>query len=419
MTADNPGMQNTTIHILAIDDDKISRKMIAQALSENYRLDFADNGEQGLDIAMQLKPDLIILDVEMPGMNGYEVCDRLRQDDSTRDTPVIFLSSHSTLRERMQGYEAGANDYLLKPFENEFLLAKIKVLVKYREEQKQLQQQYEQAQKTAMIAMTGSSELGIAMQFVEKSYAFHSYSELAHALLQVCQQYQLQCVALVLTKQEHFWHTLDEAISPLEKEMMEMLDRNKRFIDFGKRTIINYPNLSLLVKNMPLDDMERYGRMKDLLCILLTAVDAKVKAIITDQALNEQSDDLMRSFGQIRSRLYYLAQTLVSNQNESTELLQKMVTELNADLLGMGLEDDQEAYIVHRLDTAIEDAKRQLDASSFMYVAFSGVLNNLKQIGQKQLELQQTFNAMNTPPDLSGAEENDGVEIFFGGVEMF
>jgi hypothetical protein len=270
-----------------------------------------------------------------------------------------------------------------------------------------------------MIAMTGSSELGIAMQFVEKSYGFHNYTDLTNSLLQVCQQYQLNCVALVITRQENYWYTLDEAISPLEKEMMEMLDRGKRFIDFGKRTIINYPNLSLLVKNMPLDDMERYGRMKDLLCILLTAVDAKVKTIIADQALNEQSEDLMRSFGQIRSRLYYLAKTLIDNQHEGTELLQRMVTELNADLLGMGLEEDQEAWILHRIDTAIEDAKRQLDASSFMYAVFTGVLTNLKQIGCKQQELRQTFNEMNTPSDIGEPEEDGSVEMFFGGVELF
>ena len=244
------------ISILAVDDDKISQKMIARALSdEDYALSFADDGVQGLQAAVDQLPDIIILDVEMPGMNGYEVCEKLKNQPSTQNIPVVFLSSHSTLRERMQGYEVGADDYLVKPFEKADLIAKIRILARYLEDQKALLSEIDLAQKTAHIAMTGSSELGIAMQFVERSYALHNFNDLGVSLLHICQQFQLNCTLMIISETEPVWISIDEAIKPLEKEMIEMVDRKQRFVDFGSRTIINFHNLSLLVKNMPLDDM--------------------------------------------------------------------------------------------------------------------------------------------------------------------
>ena len=406
---------NSIINILAIDDDKISQKFIGRALAdETFNLNFADDGEQGLEKAIEGLPDIIILDVEMPGMNGYQVCEKLREIPATKEIPVVFLSSHTSLRDRMQGYEVGADDFLVKPFENADLAAKMMVLSKYLDDRKTLKTQYEIASKTAYMAMTSSSELGIAMQFVEKSYGYHNYQDLSDAMLQVTRQYDVSCALMILpTEGEPIWFSPDEPIKPLEKEMMEMLDRKQRFVDFGSRTIINYHNLSLLVKNMPLDDMERYGRIKDLLPMLLAAVDSKINAINSERALSLQSEELLASFGVIKTSLYHLTKTLISNQAESTELLQTMVTSLNTDLLGMGLEDDQEAYILHHIDHAIEEAKEQIDASDMLYVVFTSIHNQLKSMTAKQQQLVDTFSEMNA------AHITREVDLDDGSIEMF
>lgn len=407
---------NPEINILAIDDDKISQKFIGKALADDYfNLSFADDGEQGFEKALADIPDIIILDVEMPGMNGYQVCEKLRENPVSKEIPVVFLSSHTSLRDRMQGYEAGADDFLVKPFENADLVAKMMILAKYLEDKKILTEQYQLASKTAHMAMTSSSELGLAMQFVEKSYGYHNFQDLSDALFNVTSQYQVSCALMILADNgEPIWFSPDEPIKPLEKEMMEMLDRQQRFIDFGSRTIINYHHLSLLVKNMPLDDLERYGRIKDLLPMLLAAVDSKINAINSESVLSTQSEELLSSFGVIKTSLYHLTRTLINNQNESTELLQTMVTTLNTDLLGMGLEDDQEAYILQQIDHAIEQAKEQLDASDMLYVVFSSIHNELKNMTAKQQKLVDTFaeiNASNISKDDPGMDD--------GSIEMF
>ncbi len=374
---------------------------------------FAENGEEGLAEVQRHIPDIVLLDVEMPGLNGYEVCDRLRHTEATKDVPVVFLSSHSSLRERMLGYEMGGDDYLVKPFEPENLIARIRVLIKYREEQRELQAQYELAQKTAFIAMTGTSELGMAVQFVEKSYAHKTYEELADELFGVMDHLQLECCLMIKDENTPLWFSSKGGISPLEKELIEMADKEMRFFDFGANTIVNYPTLSLLVKNMPLDNPERYGQIKDLLPVVLSAANAKNSTISVEMALLGQSRDLLRAFGQIRTKLYYLARGMLDKQEESGGLLREMAEHINYDLLGMGLEEDQEEYLLTRIDTAIDEAMERIDSGETIYHTLSNVLSSIKGVMQNQEHIVEAF-AMSQTVDSDADKKN-----YEGDIELF
>jgi CheY-like chemotaxis protein len=400
--------------ILAIDDDKLSRKIIKQALdSTTFNLRTANDGEAGLNEALRVPPDIILLDVEMPGMNGYEVCEHLRQRTETQDTPVVFLSSHSSIRERMQGYEVGADDYIVKPFEAEHLIARINVLLKYKEQRQELKAQYEMARKTAMLAMTGSSELGIAMQFLEKSYAYTTFDELAQGLFETTDRLRLSCCLLIDLESKPFWFCSEGSIKPLEKELIEMADKKTRFFDFGTRTIVNYQIISLLIKDMPLDDMERYGRLKDLMPVLLSAIYSKTIILNTENALEEQSKELLSSFGKIRTSFYYLVQNLLENQQQSTEVLRRMIRELSMDLLRMGLDDDQEEYLLARIDGAVEEASAQIDAREDIRKTFSIILPQLQGIIRQQETLVEAYNASHTIAPLVEHESFEGdIELF-------
>ncbi len=103
--------------VLIVDDVKANVDVLVQALREDYKLSVALNGESALRSAEKNPPDLILLDIVMPGLDGYEVCRRLRARPETREVPVMFLSALEEVRSKTQGFEAGGNDYLTKPFE--------------------------------------------------------------------------------------------------------------------------------------------------------------------------------------------------------------------------------------------------------------------------------------------------------------
>ena len=118
--------------ILAVDDNELNLEILEELLADDFNLEFAENGEQCLEVAASFRPDIILLDIMMPGIDGYEVCRRIRADIAQRRTKVIMVSAKAMVSERMKGYDAGANDYLTKPFEKEELLAKIRVFLELR-----------------------------------------------------------------------------------------------------------------------------------------------------------------------------------------------------------------------------------------------------------------------------------------------
>jgi DNA-binding response OmpR family regulator len=402
------------VDILIVDDDKVVQTIVRRSLeSEGITVRSALNGQDGLAEVNNSTPDIILLDVEMPGLSGYEVCHQLRENPRTSDVPVVFISSHSSLRERMQGYEAGADDYLVKPFDPEHLMAKIRVLIKYLEQKASLEERYKLAEKTALTAMTGTSELGVAMDFMTKTFSYNNYETLAQGFFLATGQFGLNCCLLIVDEGESHWFATDGNISPLEKEMIEMAEKETRIIDFGFRTIVNYPGISLLVRNMPIEDMERYGRTKDILPVFLQGVEAKVHALQTELALMQQSEELLRSFGRIRTDLYYLAKTLMTNQEDSAKVMHQMIHDLNLDLLKMALDDDQEKYLFNRIESAIEEAAKRIDASTFIANSLTNVFLNLKTVTGKQQKLVETFIARHTT---GPAEEvvigDDNIELF-------
>lgn len=120
--------------VLLIDDEPVFYKMVEHALKpQGYELEYAKNGMDGLRSAGKFNPELIIVDVKLPDLDGYEVVQRLRSTPRFRTTPIIFLSSQVDLPNKLKGFEVGADDFLGKPFQPEELLARIGLLMRRSE----------------------------------------------------------------------------------------------------------------------------------------------------------------------------------------------------------------------------------------------------------------------------------------------
>jgi two-component system response regulator MprA len=114
--------------ILIIEDDEAIVKVLRRALAyEGYQVNFALDGETGLNIAHDRRPDLVVLDLMLPGMDGVEVCQRLRAGGNVL---ILMLTARDAFHDRVQGLDAGADDYMVKPFELEELLARVRALLR-------------------------------------------------------------------------------------------------------------------------------------------------------------------------------------------------------------------------------------------------------------------------------------------------
>ena len=120
--------------ILVIDDSKTIRMMVTNGLKkQKFTVYSASIGVEGIELAQQKKPDLIILDVMMPEMNGFETCVKLKSNPETASIPVLFLTAQNSKEEIQQGFNVGGDEYLNKPFKFHELLETVQTLLKLYE----------------------------------------------------------------------------------------------------------------------------------------------------------------------------------------------------------------------------------------------------------------------------------------------
>ena len=115
--------------ILIVDDDQTNIKFLKEILEDDFQIKTVTSGEEALDIIYDYKPRILLLDIMLPGINGYDVCQKIREDERLSDMKIILVSAKAMISERQKGYDAGADDYITKPFDHEQLLSKIEVIL--------------------------------------------------------------------------------------------------------------------------------------------------------------------------------------------------------------------------------------------------------------------------------------------------
>ncbi len=125
-------------HILIVDDVTTNLKVAADVLKDNYQLSMAKSGAQALEFLKKAKPDLILLDVRMPGMDGYETLEKIKSNSETSNIPVVFLTVDDQRESEIKGLKMGAMDFILKPFEPEIMLSRIEKILQIEDLRKNL-----------------------------------------------------------------------------------------------------------------------------------------------------------------------------------------------------------------------------------------------------------------------------------------
>jgi DNA-binding response OmpR family regulator len=140
--------KNINKSILIADDNEMNRDLLKKMLEqENYIIYEAENGAEALALIREIDPDVVILDVEMPKINGFQVCKRMMEDEKMKKIPVIFITSEEGFKEesrQVQGLDTGALDYLLRPVSEELLLARVRVGMRLRYAEIELKEKHQE-----------------------------------------------------------------------------------------------------------------------------------------------------------------------------------------------------------------------------------------------------------------------------------
>ena len=279
--------------ILVVEDNKVQAKILDLQLKDHYEVFTATSGEECLAMLEAEPFDIVLLDVNLPGISGYEVCRRIKSEPASVDIPVIFVTVNCDMEDRLQGFEAGGFDYLTKPIVREELLKKLTMLMEHIGEVQRLKSSADFAVSTAMTAMTSAAEQGLVLQFMKASFACQNQKALAEAIIAATRQFGLEAMLQIRSQYGTLSRSSSGPCSPLENAVLSSVSGGGRIVDLRQRTAINYERITLLLKNMPTDDPDRYGRLKDHLNVLLEGADARIMALDVDAYLGAEARRLI------------------------------------------------------------------------------------------------------------------------------
>lgn len=362
--------------IYAVDDDQVFLTTL-EAMLHDCEFQFDTNGTDTIAQLEANTPDIVFLDLQMPDTNGYEICQKIRAHAQLSTLPVLFISASNALEDKVKSLEAGADDFLTKPIEPELLTAKVRLMTHTHATLQSIKTDQEAAQKVAIEAMRGSSEIGQAMQFIERCQVLNNEHDIARELINIAQFYGLN--AVVGIRLEHGWLCLKQEgmAAPIEQEVIEQAHSKGRIIDFGARTQINYDHIAILIKNMPIDDPERYGRVKDLLPPILSALNVRLTGLLETKAILEQTELVARSINAVQPTLETLSQEISSLTDANKHNISNLLADMAMRLPRMSLEDDQEEFIMTALENTSDLAEELKQEGLTIQESMSTIANVL------------------------------------------
>lgn len=375
--------------VLAVDDDPMMLEMISAALGNHFQVMTRMNVAEGLACIEAENPVAILLDVSMPDMNGYEACERIRQLENHADTPVLFVSGHDRLEDRMRGYEAGGTDYLVKPFDFAELELKVRRLVDLALEQRKLRDQSAYASSAAMTAMTEMGELGLVIGTMRQINACSDFPALCQSLLAGMADFGLNGLVQVRVLNLTLTRNAKGEASPLEVSIISNMATMDRIVSYKSRLVINYPLFSLLVTNLPLDNPDQCGRLRDHLAILGESANTRAQAIHDAEESNRRGNLLVvqqrnAALGQAVAQITETLRTIDMVQRDSGVATQAAVThlleEVDNALLRVALSDDQERYLNAILRSGIEGIVSAQTSALDMQDQLSGIVRQLNSL---------------------------------------
>jgi len=260
-----------TGRVLVVDDHAATRTMHRAILAKRFDVLTASSGEEALAICAGQLPDLVLLDVEMPGLDGFDTCRKLRERSNV---PIIFATSHDAIEEHLKAFDAGGEDIVVKPVSAEILLRKVSIAINQHKTREALQQEKASLHSMAMSFLSTMGESGVLLQFTRSSLECRTHDALATLLVEAIRSFGVQCTVAIRHRGEETIVCPESKATELERSILRQLTGMGRMFQFKNRFVINYDQVSIVVSDMPDSESEQAGRIRDNIAVLAETTEA-------------------------------------------------------------------------------------------------------------------------------------------------
>ncbi|QYK00616.1 response regulator transcription factor [Shewanella psychrotolerans] len=359
-------MENMDIWV--VDDDRDYCELICEVLQDDFKVSSYFGATDFRAALKQRTPDVVLMDINLPDADGITLCKELNQIND--DVAVVFVSGMNTLEERLKAYEVNAVDFIAKPFEMKELLAKVTSVAHYQLKKRSLIQAESMSRNMAFQSMTESSQYGGVLQFFRQCFLCNDYQSLATAFFDLMAQLNLNTCLEIRGEGIEYFTPQNGTISPIESNILELLDKHGRLFDFGCRTICNDKHVSFLIKNMPINDEILYGRLRDIIAVVVEGLEARVLDIKRQQTLNKVFVDIKELIDNINTA------TLEHDERFSAAVV-GMTTEIRSSFHVLDMTIEQEDFFASMIERNLKQVNSASESFNRLQSSLAKVMDVL------------------------------------------
>lgn len=341
--------------ILIVDDEPFNREILRDILTPDFEVALAKSGSECIEMVPNFKPELILLDVSMPGMSGYDVCRELKSNHETKEIQITFVSALDTLADRLAGYEAGGDDYVTKPFQGKELLRKVNVALSNKAKTDGLKADMEFAKRVANNALASTNEIGRVLQFLNATFHCHELQSLSQLVIDTIASFGYRSTVQIRSGEEEINNSSDGHVNPLEVTVMNRISTEDQCIDIGPRTIINMDCISILVKGVSHTDREEYEKLKENMMVIAEGAEVRINTLRAQADLMNQAG-LLQAIRHAQDTLTFMSENKEKIKRQLPIVMDKLHSNLTLSVESLGLSQDQ-AQILFSL---IRDTRREV-----------------------------------------------------------
>lgn len=362
--------------VLIVDDDRTTRAIHRSILAKQFDVETVSSGGEALTICRERLPDLVLLDCQMPELDGFQTCKQLRE---WATIPIIFATVHQSLEEHLKAYDAGANDLITKPVNSKILLRKIAMAIRNHQLVTRLAAEKISPNCMPMSFLSREGESGTLLNFIRTSLDCRNHVALAEKILEASKDCGVQCSVLIRHANGPTARTLHGEPSPLERSILDLSSNLGPVFQFKSRLVVNQGRISIIVANMPDKTQagERAGRIQENITILAEAADALCGNVDMLIASTRSAEQLRIALGNACNAVQSLRKKYLTMHDDVRMLLHDLVVDVERTYSWLGVNQSQESIISENMDNAIQRILAQFAVGSDFDRQFDLVLKAL------------------------------------------
>lgn len=259
----------------------------------------------------------------------------LLENEQLSTIPFVLLTSSTNVKDKVKAFEYGCDDFIEASVSADETCARITKSIFHQIANSQLTQRLEQATETARNAMVDNSDLGANIQFLLQVHSCDNLDQLGQQFFATIERYGLACSLQMRSEMGVKDMEAHGMAKDLESQLLLQLKDSGRYVDFGRRTVVNYDRVSLLIKNMPLEDQEKYGAIKDnTFCLVqglnsrILALEDQFKLLAEKESLRKLSTDVHTVINALQNSYQDVMKNIVNEVENATEKIQHRLPHL-------------------------------------------------------------------------------------------